>query len=102
MPTLSDIDPSLVTGGFAAGFGAIVMAVVQTWGKKSESRANAADLVTNAAGRMIDRLDKENAELRTAFLMLTDILDEIIDDMSADDPTKARLRKANLAAKKAL
>jgi len=92
----------LITGGLGATIGSVITAIMQVTSKRSEAKANAADLVTNAAGRMIDRLDKDNAELRTAFLMLTDILDEIIDDMSADDPTKARLRKANLAAKKAL
>jgi hypothetical protein len=38
--------------------------------RRSESRATAADLVTRAASNLVDRLEKENAELRARISRL--------------------------------
>ncbi len=63
---------ALITGGLGAAVGGIITAVVQVVSKRGESRAAAAELVTRAAGSMIDRLQAENDDLRS---VISDILD---------------------------
>lgn len=107
----SDIINTIITGGLGAAIASVVIAVINSFSKKGESRANAADLVTNAAGGLIDRLNQdnkdlrgENRHLREAILTLTDVLDNIVDEMPTDDvrcnDLKTKLRHANTEAKK--
>lgn len=91
--------PALVTGGVGATIGGIITAVIQVLSHRGESRATAADLVTKAAGTMVERLDRENRSMRKAILLLTEVLDEMIDDLDMPDTQKEKLRKANAAAK---
>lgn len=81
----NDVVNSLVSGGVGAAIASILSAAINSWSKKGESRANAADLVTSAAGGLVDRLEKENArlndtnkKLRECVLDLTDIIDDLI------------------------
>lgn len=107
----SDIINTIVSGGLGAAIASVVIALINTFSKKGESRASAADLVTNAAGGLIDRLNQDNKDLRSenrslreAILTLTDVIDEIVDDLPIDNETtdslKTKLRHANLEAKK--
>jgi NAD(P)H-hydrate repair Nnr-like enzyme with NAD(P)H-hydrate dehydratase domain len=61
---------ALITGGLGATLGGIITAIVQVVSRRSESRATAADLVTRAASNLVDRLEKENAELRARISRL--------------------------------
>ena len=92
----------LLTGGVGATIGSIVTAAIQVVGKRSESRAAAADLVTRAAGTMIDRLDRENHELREAILLLTDVLDEVLPTIKAPPDAIGKLREARKALQRAI
>lgn len=93
-----------ITGGIGAAVGAVTAATVQVLGKRGESRAHAADLVTSAAGRMVERLDEDNTHLREAVLLLTDVLDEVIPLLRVSAPPELveKLRKAKRAAHQAI
>jgi hypothetical protein len=100
---------SLISGGLGALLASVAVALINAFSKKGESRASAADLVTQAAGGLIDRLektnarlDKENKDLRKAFIKLTDVLDEIIEESDIGPNAKRRLHDANNAAKTAI
>lgn len=101
--------PVIISGGFGAGTATIVSAVIQTWGRKSESRANAADLIAQAAGSLasrqgetILRLEKRVDRQATAIAALTAVLDELLPQLRLSDPEQAKLRKAVSAAKLAM
>ena len=73
--------------------------------RTNESRAAAADLVTNAAGNLADRLDKmnlrlerENAQMRKALVALTEAVEELLPTVQ-DDLTRRRVQKAVSAAR---
>lgn len=93
---------SLITGGVGAAIGGIVTAIVQVLSTHGESRANAAAIVTKAAGSMVDRLDQENKQLREAVLLLTDVLDEIIPVIQAPPEALEKLKEAKKAAQRAV
>ena len=93
---------SLITGGIGAALGGIATAIIQVMSSRGESRANAAAIVTKAAGSMVDRLDRENKQLREAILLLTDVLDDIMPVIEAPDDVLHKLKAAKLAAQKAV
>ena len=103
------IQSTLVSGGLGAGLGVIGTALVQLFGGKAESRAKAADIITDAAGglastaaKMVIRLDKDNAQLRQAVLLLTDVLDEVIPQLDAPPEILDKLQQAKHAAQQAV
>ena len=98
----STIIGTLVTGGLGATIGGLLTAVLQVMSRRVESRATAADLVTKAAGTLVDRLDRENKALREAVLLLTDVLDEVLPQLEAPPDVVAKLRAAKLAAQRAV
>lgn len=91
----------IVAGGGGTLVGSIAVAAIQAFGKHGRDRAEAADLATTAAGRVIERLERENVRMREAIIAITEVLDTVIDDLPVDNPQKAKLRKANKAAKMA-
>ena len=93
---------SLISGGIGAGVTAIVVALIQQVGRRGESRAQAADLITHAATEMVDRLSVDNRELRTAVLLLTDVLDYALPHIDAPPEVLSKLRDAKRAAQKAI
>jgi uncharacterized protein HemX len=97
---LSNLVAALITGGLGAAVGGIGTAVVQASSHKNESRATAADLVSNAAGNLADRLDKlntrletENRQMRKAMVSLTEAIEEMLPAVT-DDSTRRRVQKA--------
>lgn len=103
------IIPAIVSGGFGAGLATIIVAVIQAIGKKSESRANAADLITDAAGALaarqsetISRLELRIDRQATAIIALTAVLDELLPNLELDTKEKRKLATAIRAAKLAL
>ena len=100
---MADLIPALLTGGLGAAIGGVGTAVVQTVSSRGISRAEAADRVTNAAGNLADRLDKdiarqdaEIARMREALALLT----EAVEDLLAE-PGEAAKKKARQAVMKA-
>jgi predicted metal-dependent hydrolase len=103
---------ALITGGVGATVGGVLTAIVQSVSHKNESRAAAADLVTNAAGNLADRLDKlntrlerqlteverEKLQMRKAMVALTEAVEELL-PMVTDEATRRRVQKAISAAR---
>jgi hypothetical protein len=102
--------------GIGGVFGPLIVAMIQSRGKKSESRATAADLISNAAGGVADRLNTLNIQQgktidehertikaqRLAMIKIIDVLDDVIDSIgSLDGPQEAKLREANRLAREA-
>ena len=91
---------ALVTGGLGAAFGSIGTALIQSFSKKGEARAVAADRVTNAAGNLADRLDRlnskletENTQMRKAMVALTEAVEDMMFHIE-DDATRKKVQKA--------
>lgn len=107
--SVGSIVTGLITGGAGVSLGAIGAAAVQAFSGKNKSRAQAADLVADAAGNLADRLSKlnekldgENRQMRTAILLLTDQVDTILPLVNAPPHTIAQVKKANNSAKLAV
>ncbi len=107
---------TLITGGLAAALGGVFTAVLQAVSRHGESKASAADLVTKAAGAMVDRLEqeakearaelkeltRENKTLRDVVVLLTEVLDEVIPQLDAPQEALVKLRAAKRAAQRAV
>lgn len=109
MASTGSVIEALLVGGGGVSIGAIATAIVQSMTGKSESRAHAADMVADAAGNLADRLSKlnekldgENRQMRTAILLLTDVVDQVSPLINAPPQTIAQLKKVNNAAKMAV
>lgn len=101
--------PALVSGGFGAGLATVATALIQTWGKKGESRATAANLISDAAGALAARQSETIARLEarvdkqyTAIVALTSVIDELLPQVTLTEEQLQRLHKAVTAAKMAL
>ena len=84
---------ALAYAGIGAGLGTVGAAVISSRSGKGESRAHAADLLTNAAGELMDRLsasnkeaDETNRNLRTTLQSVTDVLDMLLPYMTGVVP----------------
>lgn len=98
---------ALITGGLGAAIGSIGTAVVQTISKKGESRAIAAEQVTNAAGNLADRLDKlntklekENIQMRKALISLCEAVEDIlyaVEDEAVKNKVQSAVNQARIA-----
>lgn len=102
----STLIPAIISGGLGAGIATVAVAVIQTWGKKSESRAHAVDLITDAAGALaarqgetIDRLEKRVDRQARAIVALTSVLDDLLPRVVLGEEERAKLHKAINAAK---
>lgn len=104
---MSDILPTVITGGLGAAIGSIGTAVVQTVSGRGVSRAEAVDRVTNAAGNLADRQDKqitrleaENIAMRKAMVALAEAVEDllpIVDDEAVRDRVHAAIATARVA-----
>jgi len=95
----SNIVGWIVAGGGGTLIGSIVTAFIQTLGARGKDRASAADVSVSAATRMMDRLQSENLKMREAIVLLTEVLDDVIDDLNVPEAAKVKLRAANKQAK---
>lgn len=98
-----------MSGGFGAGIATVVVAMIQTFSKRSESRATAADLITGAAGSLavrqgetIVRLEARIERQAQAIVALTAVLDEILPRLDITESDRRKLHKAIMAAKLAV
>jgi len=97
---MSNTLSTLVTGGLGATVGGVLTAMVQALGRRSEAKATAADLITKAAGTMVDRIEAENSQLRKAILLLIEVIDDV--DTSMHPEAVVKLRAARRAAERAI
>lgn len=93
---------AVLTGGLGATLGGILTAVIQTFSKRGESKAAAADLVSKAAGTIVARLDAENKALREAILLLIEVMDEVTPALHAQPEVTEKLHSARRAAERAI
>ena len=91
----------LIAGGGGTLIGSVITAFIQTLGSRGKDRADAADKSVSVASRMIDRLEKENDQMREALILITDALDEYLDDPANPD-VRDKLRAAARKAKRAV
>jgi Skp family chaperone for outer membrane proteins len=104
---VAELIPALLTGGLGAALGGIGTAVIQSFSGKGVSRAEAADRVTNAAGNLADRLDKEIARrdteiqrMRKALSSLTEAIEDLLPMVQSQEirtKTQAAIHEARLA-----
>lgn len=100
---------ALAYAGVGAGVGSIGAAIVSTHASKGESRAHAANLISEAAAglaerqvEIIDRITQQNERMRQAIILLSDVLDELLPQLPLDRTDLNKLKKATNAAKSAL
>ena len=84
---------ALAYAGIGAGVGSIGAALVTSKSGKGEARAHAADLLSQAAGGLADRLatnnadmHRENRELRKTISGLSDAIDLILPYLAGNLP----------------
>jgi len=101
--------PAVVSAGLGAGGATLLAAIVQVVGRKSESRASAANLITGAASSLaqqqsdtITRLEKRVDRQAKAILSLTEVLEELLPQLKLGPTEQAKLRKAVAAARMAV
>lgn len=104
---MSELIPALLTGGLGAAIGGIGTAVVQSISGRGQSRAEAADRVTNAAGNLADRLDKEIARrdaeierMRKALVLLAEAVEDLLPTVQSEAiriKTQKAIREARIA-----
>lgn len=97
---MSELIPALLTGGIGAALGGIGTALIQSISGKGISRAEAADRVTNAAGNLADRLDKEIARrdkeiahMRKALSALSAAIEDLL-PMVENEAVRLKAQKA--------
>lgn len=107
--TLGEVLAAVAYVGAGAGVGSIGAAVVTSRSGRGEARAHAADLITNAAGRlavrqqeMIESFEEENRHLRRSVTLLADAFDEVIPMLTGPPEAIAQIRKAVTAARLAI
>lgn len=92
----NDITSALITGGLGATIGSVATTLIQVYSKKGETRAQAANIISGYQSQWIDKLQRENQNVREVLVSVTDILDELIDTDLPDRPDlKAKLRDIN-------
>jgi hypothetical protein len=97
---------AVITGGIGAAAGGVITAIIQVTSRRGESRAKAADLVAGAAGGLatqqantINRLDKENDQLRAALLSLSITVEDLLPYLQASPEVVSKAREALRAAR---
>lgn len=105
--SVGDVLAALAYAGAGGGMASIGVAVISSRSGKAEARAHAADLITNAAGSLADRLDRinttleqENIQMRMAINALADVMDELknlLPTEGAREKAKGAIRAARLA-----
>lgn len=86
----SGVVATLISGGIGATVGGILTAAMQLIGRRAESKAAATELIAKAAGSIVDRLERENEDLRAYIELL----------LAADSTLPHRIDTARPARKK--
>lgn len=107
MSETQNVVVALITGGLGAALGSVGTAIVQSLSRKGESRAIAAEQVSNAAGNLADRLDKlniklehENVQMRKALVSLCEAVEDMlgaVDDVAVKEKVQNAINDARIA-----
>lgn len=104
-----DAAGALAYAGVGAAVGSIGAAAITAHSSKGESRAHAADLISNAAGELADhqaaainRLELRLDRMAQALTALTAVDDELLDHVTMPEHERAKLQKAVREAKLAI
>lgn len=98
---VSDAVYALAYAGVGSGLGTIIAAVVSARSQRGPARAQAADLLTEAAERvsnMNHSLDRENRHLRRDLEDLSDAVCDYLDGTLGEDELRAVLRHARFGS----
>ena len=101
---------ALAYAGVGAGVGTIGASIISSRSGKGESRAHAAEMISAAAGgltdrmgRLNDKLDTDNRDLRLAVRSLTDVIDLLLPYLTTAPPAVlAKAKKINDRAKQVI
>ena len=109
MRIVADVIIALSYAGVGAAVGSIGAAVVNSRSGKSEARAHAADLITDAAGALadkqatvIERLEKRTDKQAKAIIALTTVVDELLASVQIAAAERVKLQKVVDAARLAI
>lgn len=109
MVNVSGAITALAYAGVGAGVGSIGAAIVSTRAGRGESRAHAANLISEAAAglaerqvEIIDRISGQNEKMRQAIILLSDVLDDLLPQLPLSKTDLTKLKKATNVAKSAL
>lgn len=109
MSVIGDVVGGLAYAGVGAAIGSIGAAAITARSGKSEARAHAADLITDAAGALadkqavtIDRLEKRADKQARALIALTTIVDELLCHIELPEGARQKLQDATNAARLAI
>lgn len=78
-----------MAGGGGTLIGSTLVGIVQIFGKRGKDHADAADVSIGVATKMMDRLQKENQNLRKAVALALDAIDAMV---VASDPVTAKAK----------
>ena len=84
----------VATAGGGTLIGSIIMGLIQTFGKRGKDRADAADININTATKIMDRLIKENDQMREALVLTLDAIEAIVRHLDDDSPAHVKAREA--------
>lgn len=108
--TMSGILSALSYAGIGAGLGTVGASIIAARSSRGEQRAHAAEILSNAAGGLADRLstlneklDKDNRELREALFSLIEVIDMLLPYIKEAPPNIiTKVEKISKQAKQAL
>ena len=74
----------VMAGGGGTLIGSIIMGLLQTFGNRGKDRADAADVNIATATKLMDRLQRENQQMREALVLTLDAIEAIVCHLEDD------------------
>lgn len=84
----------VMAGGGGTLIGSIIMGLLQTLGNRGKDRADAADVNIATATKLMDRLQRENQQMREALVLTLDAIEAIVCHLEDDSPAYVKAREA--------
>jgi hypothetical protein len=108
MSVLDASTAALAAGGLGLGtlLGTVVGKMIEGFTSRRKVEAEAAEVITDAAGTLVNnlqllnrQLDAQLYQMRVAVLLLTEVVDQIAPLVNASQEVVDKLKSANRAAK---
>ncbi|HPE52964.1 MAG TPA: hypothetical protein PK852_02495 [Mesotoga prima] len=84
----------VATAGGGTLIGSIIMGLIQTFGKRGKDRADAADVNITTATKIMDRIMKENEQMREALILTLEAIEFMVRDLPDDSDAHVKAREA--------